>query len=252
MAVPVKSERKLAPWLVGVTIETVGKVSDRTSGRTRAKQHRMHRSDRREQLLQACLTAFARDGLEITTMDSIAATAGVSKPLVYRHFHNRHEALVAVVERESERLVEVLGIGGTGATPPSFESLTTTFLTFAAEAPASFRLLFQLVDAAAGAAQRRVDQLRDRVGRVLVNSLLSQVDPVELPELPELGQDTAWLAGMVSSIVEGVAGGLARGEDPALRAGALCRLLRPEGLVAVLVEVRTATPSSGALPRERG
>jgi AcrR family transcriptional regulator len=249
---PAKNERTLAPWLVGATIETVGRVSDRTSGRTRAKQHRMPGSERREQLLQACLTAFARDGLEMTTMDSIATTAGVSKPLVYRHFHNRHEALVAVVERESERLVAVLGIGGDVTPAPSFEALTTTFLTFAAEAPASFRLLFQLVDAAAGAAQRRVDQLRDRVGRVLVDSLLSQVDPAELSELPELGQDTAWLAGMVSSIVEGVAGGLGRGEDPALRAGALCRLLRPEGVVAALVEVRPRTGRPEALPREPG
>lgn len=234
-----KNERQLAPWLVGATIETVGRVADRHQGRGRPKQHRMQRSERREQLLQACLTAFARDGLELTTMDSIATTAGVSKPLVYRHFHNRREALAAVVERESERLQGLLGIEVEEGPGPTFEQLTTTFLQFAADSPASFRLLFHLVDAAAGSAKRRVDQLRDRVGRAMVASLLTEVDQGGRSEQPPPHPDAAWLAGMVSSIVEGVAGGLVRGEDPALRAGALRQLLRPEGLMAALAEFRT-------------
>ncbi len=171
-------------------------------------------------------------------MDSIATTAGVSKPLVYRHFHNRREALAAIVESESERLQLLLGIGGGEASAPTFEQLTTTFLQFAADSPASFRLLFHLVDAAAGSAKRRVDQLRELVGCAMVTSLLQEVVPSGPGELPQLNPDAAWLAGMVSSIVEGVAGGLVRGEDPSLRAGALRQLLRPEGLMAALVEFR--------------
>ncbi len=245
-----RNERQLAPWLVGATIEAVGKVSPRHPERGRAKQHRMPRSERRQQLLQACLVAFARDGLEMTTMDSIATTAGVSKPLVYRHFHNRHEALEAVVERESERLLERLGIVPGETRQPSFEALTTTFFTFAAESPASFRLLFQLVDAAAGAAKRRVDRLRFQVGRVLVLALLASADARESERLPREAAESAWLAAIVSSIVEGVAGGVGRGEDPSRRAGALCRLIRPEGLVAALLEASPMEPT--APTRERG
>jgi AcrR family transcriptional regulator len=246
-----RNERQLAPWLVGAPIETVGKVSERHPGRARVKQHRLHRLERREQLLQACLVAFARAGLEVTTMDSIAATAGVSKPLVYRHFHNRREALTAVVEQESERLLELLDLDG--PTPPvrSFEQLTIAFLRFAAEYPASFRLLFQLVDAAAGSAKLRVDQLRERIGRVMVISLLSEAETAELARTLQPSPDAGWLAGMVSSIVEGVAGGLIRGEDPTLRAGALRQLLRPEGLMAALVEFRQSAPASGSVDRER-
>lgn len=232
-----KNERQLAPWLVGAAIEAVGKVAERHPDRAPHKQHRMHRVERREQLLQACLLAFTRDGLEATTMDSIAAVAGVSKPLVYRHFHNRREALMAVVEQEIHRLLERLGIGAAGATP-DFEQLTASFLRFAAESPASYRLLFRLVDAAAGSAKRRVDQLRDRVGRAMVAALLSEVKSPGLADVPRPAPDAAWLASMVSSIVEGVASGLVRGEDPALRAGALRQLLRPEGLMAALAEFR--------------
>ncbi|MGA8208242.1 MAG: TetR/AcrR family transcriptional regulator [Candidatus Dormiibacterota bacterium] len=246
-----RNERQLAPWLVGASIETVGKVSERQLGRGRVKQHRLHRLERREQLLQACLVAFARDGLEVTTMDSIAATAGVSKPLVYRHFHNRREALTAVVEQESERLLEFLDLDAMAPPSPSFEQLTIAFLRFAAEYPASFRLLFQLVDAAAGNAKQRVDQLRERIGRVMVTSLLSEAETAELARTLEPSPDAGWLAGMVSSIVEGVASGLVRGEDPTLRAGALRQLLRPEGLMAALVEFRQAVPTSGPLEPER-
>jgi AcrR family transcriptional regulator len=247
----VKNERQLAPWLVGASIEAVGKVSVRHPGRGRVKQHRLHRLERREQLLQACLVAFARDGLEVTTMDSIAATAGVSKPLVYRHFHNRREALTAVVEQESERLLEFLDLDGAMLLTPSFEQLTIAFLRFAADYPASFRLLFQLVDAAAGSAKLRVDQLRERIGRVMVTSLLSEAETAELARTLQPSPDAGWLAGMVSSIVEGVAGGLIRGEDPTLRAGALRQLLRPEGLMAALVEFRQAGPASGSTDRGR-
>jgi AcrR family transcriptional regulator len=262
--------------LVGAPIEAVGKVSERHPGRGRTKQHRLHRLERREQLLQACLVAFARDGLEVTTMDSIAAAAGVSKPLVYRHFHNRREALTAVVEQESERLLEFLDLDGPDLDgpdldgpdldgpdldgpdldgpelpAPSFEQLTIAFLRFAAEYPASFRLLFQLVDAAAGHAKQRVDQLRERIGRVMVTSLLSEAETAELAKTLQPSPDAGWLAGMVTSIVEGVAGGLILGEDPTLRAGALRQLLRPEGLMAALVEFRQE-PGLGIADRERG
>ncbi|MGH7697538.1 MAG: TetR/AcrR family transcriptional regulator [Candidatus Dormibacteria bacterium] len=226
-----KGQRQLAPWLSEATIQAVGRATDKGHGED--KKRRLRQRDRRELLLQACLQAFARDGLDMTTMDSIALAAGVSKPLVYRHFHNRHEALLAVVDRESQRLLEQLGIAG--STPGrTFEELSSAFLHFAAESAGSFRLLFQLVDAAAGAAKRRVDQLRERVGGAMVSSLLRDSEPATGTD--DLGQ--AWLGGVVSSIMIGVAGGMARGEDPALRAVALRRLLRPEGVQAALADFR--------------
>ncbi|HEY6538192.1 MAG TPA: TetR/AcrR family transcriptional regulator [Candidatus Dormibacteraeota bacterium] len=234
-----RNERQLAPWLVGATVETVGRVAERHRVRSGPKQHRLAHDQRRDQLLQACLLAFARDGLELTTMDSIAIAAGVSKALVYRHFHNRRDALAAVVDRESERLQELLGISLPGRAAPTFEQLTTAFLQFAADSPASFRLLFHLVDAAAGPAKERVDRLRLLVGWAMVGSLLSELPGPDHRGRPNPTPEAAGLAGMVSSMVEGVAGGLAQGEDPALRAGALRQMLRPEGLAAALVAFRT-------------
>ena len=42
--------------------------------------------ERREQLLNICRRLFAERGLDGTSIEEIAAQAGVSKPVVYEHF----------------------------------------------------------------------------------------------------------------------------------------------------------------------
>jgi AcrR family transcriptional regulator len=229
---PVKGERQLAPWLSQPVIQTVGRISSRTSARGRPTvKRRMHWEARQEQLLEACLCAFASRGLEMTTMDTIAAQAGVSKPLVYRHFHNRFEALLAVVERQSELLLSYMALNDPEAGVPSFDFLLSHFLLFASNSPTGFRLLFQLVDANTGAARRWLERLREQLGRALVEAMLAEAASSELDT--EAAQ-AAWLGNLMVSILEGVAAGLSDGEDPSQRSLALQRLLRPDWVLSSL------------------
>ena len=62
-------------------------------GRTRV---RMTGKERREQLLDVGRSLFAEKGFEATSIEEIAARAGVSKPVVYEHFGGK-EGLYAVV-----------------------------------------------------------------------------------------------------------------------------------------------------------
>jgi AcrR family transcriptional regulator len=55
-------------------------------------------------VLDAATAQFARNGLHATTMDSIAAAAGVRKPNLYRQFASKEEAYAAVVEEACQRL----------------------------------------------------------------------------------------------------------------------------------------------------
>jgi AcrR family transcriptional regulator len=66
-----------------------------------------HRRARREQLVQATVAAVARHGAGVG-MDEIAAEAGTSKTVVYRHFTDRTELYVAVCTRVAAHLLPKL------------------------------------------------------------------------------------------------------------------------------------------------
>jgi AcrR family transcriptional regulator len=66
-----------------------------------------HRAARRAQLVDATVTAVGRHGAGVG-MDEIAAAAGTSKTVVYRHFADRAELHVAVCNRVASQLLPKL------------------------------------------------------------------------------------------------------------------------------------------------
>jgi AcrR family transcriptional regulator len=63
-----------------------------------------HRRNRREQLVQATLAAVGKHGAGVG-MEEIAAEAGTSKTVVYRHFADRSDLHVAVCRRVAQQLL---------------------------------------------------------------------------------------------------------------------------------------------------
>lgn len=100
---------------------------------------RMPRAQRREQLLDAATSAFARAGYTATGLDDVAAEAGVTHVILYRHFASKADLYRAVLDRACQRLAETVGPGnstyGEGAIP--------ALLRAAAADPDGFRLLFR-------------------------------------------------------------------------------------------------------------
>ena len=62
------------------------------------------RADRQAQLLRAAATAFARAGFAATSMDDVAAEAGVTKLIVYRNFDSKEDLYRSVLDGVSDRL----------------------------------------------------------------------------------------------------------------------------------------------------
>src|SRR5690242_6527409 len=76
----------------------------------RARRTRMTGAERREQLLEVGRKLFAEKGFEGTSVEEIAAKAGVSKPVVYEHFGGKEGLYAVVVDREIRTLLD--GITG--------------------------------------------------------------------------------------------------------------------------------------------
>jgi AcrR family transcriptional regulator len=101
-----------------------------------APMRRLRRAERREQLLAAATQAFARAGFAATSLDDIAAAAGISRVLLYRHFDSKTDLYRAVLDRAIGRLTAAVG------TRDFTYASIDTLLRAAAEDPDGFRLLF--------------------------------------------------------------------------------------------------------------
>ena len=98
---------------------------------------RLPRAQRREQILDAAARAFARAGFANTGLDVIAAEAGVTAVILYRHFASKADLYREVLDRAGTRLREAVGAD-------DFDDASIPALTRAATAdPDGFRLLFR-------------------------------------------------------------------------------------------------------------
>ena len=68
----------------------------------------MTSTERREQLIDVSRNLFASHGFEGTSVEEIAASAQVSKPVVYEHFGGKEGLYAVVVDRESRRLHDTI------------------------------------------------------------------------------------------------------------------------------------------------
>ena len=77
-------------------------MSDSTQDRALTPEQRirrLNREQRREQILAAATTAFARNGFAATSLDDIAAEAGITRVILYRHFDSKTDLYQAVLDR---------------------------------------------------------------------------------------------------------------------------------------------------------
>jgi AcrR family transcriptional regulator len=66
-------------------------------------------TDKKENILNAALTLFAKEGFSGTSTSKIAKAAGVSEGLIFRHFKNKDGLLEAILLSGEERMKALLG-----------------------------------------------------------------------------------------------------------------------------------------------
>ncbi|CAM4172423.1 TetR/AcrR family transcriptional regulator [Janibacter anophelis] len=120
-------------------------------GRTAARRPRMTGAARREQLVSVGRRLFATRGLEGTSVEEIAATAQVSKPVVYEHFGGKEGLYAVVVDRELSNLTAEITAALTagGSDRETIERAALALFDYIEGSPDGFRILVRDVSGAA-------------------------------------------------------------------------------------------------------
>ena len=104
----------------------------------------MSAAQRREQLIDVARKLFALKGFEGTSVEEIAATADVSKPIIYEHFGGKEGLYAVVVDREVMLLSEAIRGSLTPSDTPArqlIEQGTLALLEYIEQRPDGFRII---------------------------------------------------------------------------------------------------------------
>src|SRR5437588_5963201 len=156
---------------------------------------RMTGRERREQLLDVGRALFAEKGFEATSIEEIAARAGVSKPVVYEHFGGKEGLYAVVVDREMSDLLDRLTRALSSGHPRTLvEQAALALLTYIEEQTDGFRILTRDSPVAAGAGGNFSS---------LLNDIASQVEHIMSREFATRGISTK-LAPMYAQMLVGM------------------------------------------------
>lgn len=144
---------------------------------------RLTRSQRRARLIAAAEKAFGSKGYRHTEVSEIVAGAGVTKPMLYRHFRGgKAEIFLAVLDKHIEGLLRAIWEAMASAEDPR-ERLHRGlhgYLGFAEENPDGFRMLATTseLDTLIG---DRLREARDSIARGLTNTISDVMRGAGLP-----------------------------------------------------------------------
>jgi AcrR family transcriptional regulator len=99
---------------------------------------------RRQQLVAVGRALFAEKGFEGTSVEEIAAKAGVSKPVIYEHFGGKEGLYAVVVDREIEALLSQITAAlteHTGNARALLEAAAMALLDYIETSTDGFRIL---------------------------------------------------------------------------------------------------------------
>jgi AcrR family transcriptional regulator len=107
-------------------------------------RRRLTAAHRRRQLIDVALETFATSGYNATTMEEIATTAGVTKPLLYQHFTSKRALYLELIDDVAARLIRSLAEAAGAETSPrrQVEAGFQAYFRFAVENPSAVRMLF--------------------------------------------------------------------------------------------------------------
>lgn len=97
---------------------------------------------RRQAIESAAYRLFAERGFAATTIEDIVSAAGLTKPMLYRHFESKRELCVVLLERSRSELVAAPLATFDRDSPSGLTAMLDAWLGHVEAHPAEARLLF--------------------------------------------------------------------------------------------------------------
>ena len=138
----------------------------------------MSSADRREQLLDATKTIVDRDGFHAVSIEAVAREAGITRPIVYSHFHDLAGLLDALVDREGDRALAQIVLPhdlDAGDAAGSMLDAMRIYLRAAQSEPARWRLVLMPPEGAPPSLRERI-----AAGRLEIIAQLAEHVPAEI------------------------------------------------------------------------
>ncbi|MEU0545068.1 TetR/AcrR family transcriptional regulator [Nocardia sp. NPDC005978] len=137
-------------------------------------------------VLTAAGEVFARRGFHATQMEEIAVRAGISKPIVYKHFTSKLELYSEVVQAHADRLVSEVrrAMNIRAGNLARARAAVSVYFDFVEYDPDSFRMLFDTTLPSEPSVRRCTDRAVDdcvhAVAGILARDLDTDLDQARL------------------------------------------------------------------------
>ncbi len=141
--------------------QKTGQDGHSTRPRGVVAQPRLPGPQRRTAIMHHALQCFSTSGYHLTSMDDIAREAGITKPIIYRHFPSKRQLYADLIRTAGEELCNRIRVATERAKTPhqrvalGFEA----YFRFACESRAGYELLF-------GSGPRRDPEFRDAIVQI--------------------------------------------------------------------------------------
>jgi AcrR family transcriptional regulator len=160
---------------------------------------------RREQILDAALRVIVEQGYEGVSIEAIARTAGVTRPVIYDHFPNLAALLQALIEREERCALAQLAQVVPGTDPVELDDPVEVlgagvrrFLEAVASRPGTWRIILLPLEGTPQIVRQHVETNRAKLLERLRELVRWGIQGEELPE----GLDVELAAQAILSLAE--------------------------------------------------
>ena len=149
----------------------------------------MRAPERREQLLHVARKVFAQGGYQTVTMDDVARSAGVTKPILYDHFPSKRDLYRGLLEADLAALRQKIetALESSRGNRERIRASFQAYFDFVDEEGEGFRLLMKEAVGAEEEFRDLVAEFRDgvlgRVTEVIVRESRGNLSPKEAEEV---------------------------------------------------------------------